>query len=135
VKIISSVKDDFPNFGFSYLTTTTANTQDPAKAKAIALLIKGGIYGSRYIMENPEGAAKVLNGRVPELSVEFIKPILMDLNKLKVWGYNGGLETGAVQFTSDLSVQYKQMARPVKAETVIDRQFVDKALADLGRKD
>jgi len=135
VKIVSSVKDDFPNFGFSYLVTTAANTQDPVKSKALALLVKGGMYGARYIMDNPDGAAKVLNGRVPEMSVDFIKPILVDLNKLKVWGYNGGLEPGAVQFTSDLSVQYKQMVKPVKPETVIDRQFVDKALTELGRKD
>ena len=135
VKIVSSVKDDFPNFGFSYLVTTAANTQDPAKAKAIALLVKGGMVGARYIMENPDGAAKVLNGRVPDMSVDFIKPTLADLNKLKVWGYNGGLDAATVQFTSDLAVQYKQMVKPVKAEAVIDRQFVDKALAELGRKD
>jgi NitT/TauT family transport system substrate-binding protein len=134
VKIIQPVSQDFPNLGFSFLVTTGANTRDPVRSKAIATLVKGGIYGARYILDNPEGAAKVLHGRIPEMSTDFIKGVIVDLNRLKVWGDNGGLDKGTVQFTSDLSVQYKQMAKPVKAETIVDTQFVDKALAELGRR-
>src|SRR4029079_16720342 len=56
VKIIQPVSQDFPNLGFSFLVTTGANTRDPVRSKAIATLVKGGIYGARYILDNPEGA-------------------------------------------------------------------------------
>ena len=133
VNIIRAVKDDFPELGFSYLVTSAADTQDPAKRKAIAILIEGGIYGARFIMENPDAAAQVLHKRVPEMPVAFIKKVIVDLNKLKVWGVDGGLDKEPVQFTSDLSVQYKEMARPVDAARVIDTEFVDQAVSALGK--
>jgi NitT/TauT family transport system substrate-binding protein len=134
VKIISAVKDDFPDFGFSYLVTSGKNLADPEKKKAMAILVKGGIYGARLIMEHPDEAAKILHNRIPDMSVDLIKPVLVDLNKLKVWGYNGGLDSKAVQFTSDLSVEYKQMVKPVSASAIIDTEFTDKAVAELGAK-
>ncbi len=131
VDIIRAVKDDFPDFGFSFLVTTEANIADPKKHKALEILVKGAMVGARSILKDPDGAAKVLNGRIPDLSTKFIHEVLVELNRLKVWGDDGGLDKKIAQFTSDLSVQYNQLSKPVKAEDIIDTQFVDKANAEL----
>ncbi|MGE0714507.1 MAG: ABC transporter substrate-binding protein [Alphaproteobacteria bacterium] len=134
VVVIASVKDDFPNLGFSFLSTTQENIADPKKKRAMEILVKGGIYGSRYIHENPAGAAAVLHGRRAEVSADFITPILVELNNLGVGGDTGGLAKDVVQFTADGSHQSKILSKQIRAEDVMETQFVDKALAELGRR-
>lgn len=134
VNIITAVKDEYPTLGFSFLMTSQDNLADPQKRKAFEILVKGGIVGARYVMDNPDGAAQLLNKRIPDMPLELIKTVIPELNAMKVWGYNGGLDKSVVQFTSDLSVQLGMLERAVKADDVVDTSLVDKAIAELGKR-
>lgn len=134
VNVLAKVAQDFPSLGYVMLAVRDQDIADAKKRAAMETFIKGNIYGARYVMDHPEEAAKILNKRVPDMGMDLILPVVKELNATKVWGINGGLDADVVKFTSDVSVQWGMISKPVKAEDIIDDSFVKKALAEMGRR-
>jgi hypothetical protein len=51
-----------------------------------------------------------------------------------VWGVNGGLDKNGFDTTVKLGIQTGEMKEPIAFDRVVDTQFVDAALKDLGRR-
>lgn len=51
-----------------------------------------------------------------------------------VWGVNGGLDRKGFEITVKLGLETGQMKSPIAFEKIVDTEFVDAALKDLGRQ-
>jgi len=134
INVLKRVAEDFPSLGYVMLVATDKDLADPKKRAAFEIFVKGLIYGSRFIMDNPDEASAILNKRVPDMGLDLIRPVIRELNSMKVWGHNGGVDAAVVKFTSDVSVEWGMIKQGVKAEAIIDDSLVKKALAELGRR-
>jgi ABC-type nitrate/sulfonate/bicarbonate transport system substrate-binding protein len=135
VHVLTTVPKEFPGMGFSYVMATTKALADPAKKKAMeAYIEQSTIRASRFIMDNPEEAVKILLKRVPSLDPEIAKQSVADLNKDNVWGVNGGLDREVTDFTIKFSLESKMIPSPVTYEQVVDPSLVNAALARAGKR-
>ncbi len=134
VNVVARVVDDFPSVGYVMVVTKDSDLTNPQKRKAYEILTKGAIIGARFVQDKPDEAAVLLNKRTPDIDLEMTKEVVRELSKQKVWGINGGNEAEVVNFTSRVSKELSMIEREVKAEEVLDNSFVDKALADLGKR-
>jgi len=135
VHVLTTVPKEFPGMGFSYVMATTKSLVDPARKKAMeAYIEQTTIRASRFIMDNPEEAVKILMKRVPSLDAEIAKQSVVDLNKDNVWGVNGGLDREVTDFTIKFSLDSKMIPSAVTYEQVVDPSLVEAALARAGGK-
>jgi NitT/TauT family transport system substrate-binding protein len=130
VTLVAKIASEFPKLGYTWNVAKAATLTDPAKGVAIQKLTTAGIRGSRFIMQNPDEAAAILNERVPELGLELCKLVVEDLNKDEVWGVDGGLDPAIVEFTAKTGTELGVLKRAVDASTFVDTRFVDAALKD-----
>jgi NitT/TauT family transport system substrate-binding protein len=130
VTLVARISTEFPKLGYVWNVAKAATLTDPAKGAAIQKLTTAGIRGSRFIMQNPEEAAAILNERVPALGLELSKRVVKDLNKDKVWGVDGGLDPAIVQFTAQTGTELGLLKRALDASTFVNTRFVDAALKD-----
>ena len=135
VHVLTTVPKEFPGMGFSYIMATNKSLGDAAKKKAMeAYVEQSTIRASRFIMDNPEEAVKILLKRVPSLDPEIAKQSVADLNRDKVWGVNGGLDREVTDFTIKFTLDSKMVPTPVTYEQVVDTSMVDAALARAGKR-
>ena len=135
VHILTTVPKEFPGMGFSYVMATTKALSDPAKKKAMEAYVEQSVIrGSRFVMDNPEEAVKILLKRVPSLDPEIAKQAVADLSRDKVWGVNGGLEREVTDFTIKFTLDSKMIPNPVTYEQVVDPSLVNSALARTGKR-
>lgn len=134
INVIRRVAEDFPSLGYVMLVAREQDLADAKKRAAMEIFIKGNIYGARYVMDHPDEAARILAKRVPDFGLDLIQPVIRELNAMRVWGYNGGIDADVVKFTSAVSLEWGVISKPVKPEDIIDASLVDKALADMGRR-
>lgn len=135
VHVLTTVPKEFPGMGFSYVMATNKSLADPAKKQAMeAYIEQSTIRASRFIMDNPDEAVKILMKRVPSLDPEIAKQSVVDLNKDNVWGVNGGLDREVTDFTIKFSVESKMVPSPVTYEQVVDPSLVNAALARTGKR-
>jgi NitT/TauT family transport system substrate-binding protein len=134
VHVLSSIADDFPAIGFTYAIAMEKDLSDPVKRQAIEKYVRWGILeGSRFILKNPDRAAEIMQSRSQETPIEVTKAVIKDMNKLGIWGDNGGLDQTIIDFTNKMGVEMGAMRRPLAAGEGIDRSLVDKALSESGR--
>jgi ABC-type nitrate/sulfonate/bicarbonate transport system substrate-binding protein len=134
VHVLSSIADDFPAIGFTYAIAMEKDLSDPVKRQAIEKYVRWGIVeGSRFILKNPDRAAEIMQSRSQETPIEVTKAVIKDMNKLGIWGDNGGLDQSIIDFTNKMGVEMGAMRRPLAAGEGIDRTLVDKALSEAGR--
>jgi ABC-type nitrate/sulfonate/bicarbonate transport system substrate-binding protein len=133
--ILTTVPKEFPGFGFSYVMASSKGLADPAKRKAMETYVEQAVVrASRYIMDNPEEATKILLKRVPSLDPEIARRSVDFMNAQNMWGVNGGLEPEITNFTVKFSVDSKMIPTAVTYEQVVDPSLVDDALSHLGRR-
>jgi ABC-type nitrate/sulfonate/bicarbonate transport system substrate-binding protein len=134
VRVLSSVVDDFPALGFTFLIVADKDLTVPAKRQAIETYVRWGIIeGSRFIMKDPDRAAEIMRARDPETPLELIREIIREMNRLNLWGVNGGLEAEVIDFNVKLGADMGVLKRPMAPGEGVDRSLVDKALAEAGR--
>ena len=132
INVLASVNDEIPGLAYGYLVVRTESLADPEKRKAFEKLIElSVIKGSRFVMTNPDEAAEVLQKRIPSLETGFIKEVVVNLNKAKVWGTDGGLNPQATDFSVELSLQDKSISRKIPADELLDHSLIDEALKHL----
>jgi len=88
----------------------------------------------RYIAEHPDEAASILRERLPDLDPAVARDVVAKLSKDGVWGVNGGIELPAVEATLDVFRKTGMLKGNVTAAQVIEPRFVNKAIAELGKK-
>lgn len=134
INVLNRVAQDFPSLGYVMLVAREQDIADPKKRAAMEIFIKGNIIGARAVLDRPDEASAILNKRAPDMPLDLIKGVIGELNAMKVWGYNGGLDPEVVTFTSNASIEWGMIKQPIKPEDIIDDSFVKKALAELGRR-
>ena len=105
---------------------------DKRLAPAYQILTDAGIRGSRYILEQPDEAARILHERLPELELPFLVAVVRDLNGEKVWGIDGGIDSRIEQDTAAINVKLGNLPRAFAPDEVLDPRFVTAALKTLG---
>ena len=134
VNTLAAITDDFPSFGYVSLTVNDSALQTPEKRKALEIFLRGNVMGARYTLDHPDAAAEILQKRAPDLNLDMIKQVVRELNKMKVWGYNGGNDANVLQFTAHVAYELKMIDREVKLDEVMDNSIQDKVLTDLKTK-
>jgi ABC-type nitrate/sulfonate/bicarbonate transport system substrate-binding protein len=132
VKLVARIATEFPMLGYVWNVARASTLKDPGKAAAIQILTTGGIKGSRFIAQYPDEAAAILHERVPTLDLELAKRVIKDLDKDKVWGVDGGLDPKIVAFTAKTGAELGVLKNPIAPGSMVDTQFVDAALKDIG---
>jgi ABC-type nitrate/sulfonate/bicarbonate transport system substrate-binding protein len=133
VNVLASVNDEIPGLAYGYLVARTEDLADPKKHQAFETLVElSVIKGSRFVMDQPDKAAEVLHNRVPSLDTDFIKEVIVNLNKAKVWGTDGGLNQQATEFSVGLSLQDKSISRKLSTDELLDRSFIEEAIKKVG---
>jgi NitT/TauT family transport system substrate-binding protein len=134
IDLVASVPDELPTVAFSYLIAKNSDISNPKMKAAFATYIRWGVIeGCRYIMKNPDEAAKALKARVPELDLALIQATVRSLNASKIWGPDGGLSQASAEDTIKLAKQANSIKRDLTYAEVVDGSMVDKALAEAGR--
>jgi NitT/TauT family transport system substrate-binding protein len=134
INVLVKVANEFPKLGYEMIVANTVDVENPAKRRAFEIFMKGIVHGSREIEANPEAAADVLAKRVPDLPRDLIIAALKELNTIKAWGTNGGIDAEMVTFTSDALVTWKMLPKAVTPQELVDDRFVKAALAEMGTK-
>ena len=132
-KILTSLAQEYPNFGYVYNIVRVDSVADPKLSRQLTGLVSGGIRGSRFIHEQPEEAAAILHERVPEMEIPFLIPVIRKLNTDNVWGVDGGIKKEVVQETIDTFRATGKLKGEVKVEQFIDYRFVNPVLKQLGK--
>lgn len=133
-KIISAVHDDLPNMGYVFFPMRTSALSDPDRRKAMQIFIHEGIRGVRFIMENPDEAAKVLAKRMKVDDVARLAETLKKINSMKVWGVNGGIDKDVIEFSHKVYRESGDLTKDVAYNQVVDTSLVDASLKDLGKR-
>jgi NitT/TauT family transport system substrate-binding protein len=133
INVISKLVDDFPKLGYVMLVAKDEDIANPAKRKAMTTFLEGNVIGARFTMENPDAASEILAKRAPDMGIDLIKPVVRELNQMKVWGLNGGNDPEVLAFTSKVSHELDMISREMKLEEVMDNTIPDQVIAKLGK--
>jgi NitT/TauT family transport system substrate-binding protein len=130
VKVVAKVAQEFPKLGYVWNVARAGTIKDPAKAAIFQKLTTAGIRGSRFIMQNPDEAAAILHERVPALELDLCKRVIRDLNKDGVWGVDGGIDNGIIDFTAKTGAELGVLKSLPNTSALTDTRFVDAAMKD-----
>lgn len=132
INVVASLSREFPQLAYVWNVVREESLTDPKLAPAFEQLTVATIRGARFIMENPEEAAKILNEKVPDLSLDICRETVLQMNKDNLWGVDGGLSPEIAKYTSALNKELAITQEEVAPEAFLDRRIVDAALKTLG---
>ena len=113
----------------------TARTEWLAKNGDVAKrYVKALIEATRFMVENKDVMVKYGERVIKKASKELIAKSFEEYKKSGVWGLNGGLNKAGFDFTIKLGVETKELKAPIEFEKVVDTNYVDAVLKDLGQK-
>jgi len=133
-KTIRSVHDDLPNMGYVFFPMRTAALSDPKQRAAMQIFVREGIRGVRYVIDNPEEAAKILAKRMKTDDVAGLTETLKKLNTLGVWGINGGIDKDVLDFSQKVYRESGDVTADVPYDKLVDTSLVDASLKELGKR-
>jgi ABC-type nitrate/sulfonate/bicarbonate transport system substrate-binding protein len=134
INLIASVPEELPTVAFSYVIAKTSDIADPKMRRAFEIYLRWGVIeGCRYIMKNPDEAAKAFKARVPELDLALIQATLRSLNESNIWGINGVVSPASAEETIKLARQVNFLKHDLAYAEAVDSSMVDKSLAEAGR--
>jgi NitT/TauT family transport system substrate-binding protein len=133
INVITKLVDDFPKLGYVMLVANDEDLANPAKRKAMKTFLEGSVMGARFTMEHPDAAAEILAKRAPDMGIDLIKPVVRELNAMKVWGVDGGNDSEVLRFTSTVSAELGMTKREIKLEEVMDNSISDEVIAKIGK--
>jgi len=134
VVILTALATEFPGLAYVQLVVDRGSLQDADKRKALEIFLEGSIYGARFIMDNPDRAAEIFHKRIPSMDPSLIRSVIGELNKINVWGVNGGAEPEVVSYTIEVSTQLGMLKQPLDVNQVLDRSLVEEILARTGTR-
>jgi NitT/TauT family transport system substrate-binding protein len=127
------VAQEFPGLGNVFLAVDEKKLADAAFRRDFAALVRAGIEGSRFVMREPDKAADVMMKRLPTGDREVLAETLRRVNKLGVWGVNGGLERSVIDYTVSTYVEQGMLPRMLSYDQLVDTSLVESVIADVGR--
>lgn len=131
ITVLTRIANEFPKLAYVWNVVREESLSDPRMQKILLRLTEAGIRGSRFIMENPDEAARILHERVPDLPLEVCKLAVAEMNGDKLWGTDGGLDPEIVKFTSDLNKSLNIIKSDITPETLIETRFVTEAVRSM----
>ncbi len=131
VSLVSKISKEFPRLGYVWNVVSAAARNDPAMKANIQLLVTAGIRGSRFIKDHPDEAAEILHNKVPDLPIDQIKGVIVDLNQDNVWGGDGGVDAQDVEFAIKTGIELGTEKKPVLPAQIMDSEFIEAAMKDL----
>jgi NitT/TauT family transport system substrate-binding protein len=134
VKVLTPMAKEYPNLGYCYNIVRDQTLNDPKFKQELATFVEAGIKAARFIAKNPDEAAAILRERLPDLDPAVTKAVVEKLSHDGVWGINGGIEESAVKDTLDVFRNTGLLKGNVEPAQVVDRRFVNDALAKLGKE-
>ena len=132
VTVLTKLSAEFPGLGYVWNVVRTESLNKPELAAAFQTMTDIGIRGSRFIMTNPDEAAAILNERLPDLDIAFLKGGRARPQQRESWGVNGGLDPAIEEFTADLNMKLGNLPVAAPAKDVLEPRFVDGAIKKLG---
>ena len=133
--IMVSIPQEFPGMGYSYLVATKKALADPEKRKMLETYTQLAVVrASRYIVDHPDEALKVLLKRVPSLDADTGREAITALNRDHVWGINGGIEPETTDFSVKFSRDTGSLDKPLTYADIVDPSLVNEALAKEGKR-
>ncbi len=132
VNLIAKIAEEFPMLGYVWNVARSSSIKDPRLAAAFQVLTTAGIRGSRFVMENPDEAAAILNERVSSIKLDLAKRVVRDLNSDNVWGGDGGIDPRIAEFTAKTGAELGILKNPIPPSVLVDSRFVDAAMKELG---
>ena len=132
VTVLTKLSAEFPGLGYVWNVVRTESLAKPELAAAFQTMTDIGMKGSRFIIANPDEAAAILNERLPDLDLTFLKAVVRDLNGENLWGVNGGLDPAIEEFTADLNMKLGNLPVAAPAKDVLEPRFVEAAIKKLG---
>lgn len=133
VKTIASIATEFPGLGYVNVATDVAKLANPKTRKALEILVRGGIEGSRFVQKEPAQAIEVMKKRMPAADASLIAEIIPKLNAQKVWGVNGGIERETVEFTAKTYNELAVLPSKPTYEQLVEPSLVEAVLKEIGR--
>ncbi len=130
---VTSVVEEFPGMGNVFLVVDQKSLGDAAKRKAILAMVKGGIEGARFVMKEPAKAAELMEKHLTNADVGLLTETLVRVNKLGIWGVDGGLDRKIIDYTAGVYFDEGIVSRKVTFEELVDTSLVEEAIRDLGR--
>jgi len=130
---VASIAKEFPNLGYGYAVATTQGLADPKMKKALTIFTRGGIEGVRLIAKDPDKAAAIMKKRLPDVDLDLIKEVLVELNATKVWGINGGIERQITEFSTKTFFDLGAISGAPPYDTIVDTSIVDAVIKEIGR--
>jgi ABC-type nitrate/sulfonate/bicarbonate transport system substrate-binding protein len=132
ITVLTRISKEFPGLGYVWNVVRAESLEKPELAAAFQTLTEAGIRGSRYIMENPDDAAEILHARLPDMSADYLKAVIRDLNTENLWGVDGGLDPKIEEFTAKLNKDLGNLPVAAEPKDILDSRFVDVAMKKLG---
>ena len=132
INIIAPVAKEFPGLGYTYLAVRQEDLSNAETRKALKAFVRGTIEGSRYIMDNPEGAADVMHKILPDVERDLLVEVINRLNDTRVWGVNGGVEPEITEFTVKVQMEMGGLTKMLTVDQVLDRSLVEEVLSEIG---
>lgn len=133
-RIVASVLKDLPGLGYNYVVTTQKIAETPAQRKALEIFVGGAQKGVRYILDQPEAAARILVARLKDGDAELITAVLKTMTGMGVWAVNGGLERTVFDTTAQFYQKVGMLSGQVDYDKLVDPGVLEPTLRELGRR-
>ncbi|MGP0089336.1 MAG: ABC transporter substrate-binding protein [Xanthobacteraceae bacterium] len=132
VSLVARISKEFPKLGYVWNVARVSTLADEKKRAAVQLLTTAGIRGAQFIMQSPEEAAAILHQRVSSLGLDLSLKVIKDLNNDGVWGTDGGLNPGIIEYTIATGSELRVLKRQLASASISDTTFVDTAMKSVG---
>jgi ABC-type nitrate/sulfonate/bicarbonate transport system substrate-binding protein len=122
--------------GYNFTITTQEQLDDPAKRKALYAFVKQTMRGARFIVDQPEMAAKIMDKQLKgDVPLDLLKETVQKLNSGKVWGLNGGVGSALHDFTIQSYLKFHAISKSVDYKDAFDPTLADQAVKELGTRE
>lgn len=132
--IVQAVSDDFPNMGYVFFPVKASELKDSNQREALQIFIRDNIRGVRYVLDHPDEATKILAKRMKIDDLGELTDTIKKINKLGVWGVNGGIDKAVLDFSEEVYRQSGDVTKDVTYDQMVDTSLVDASLKALGKR-
>lgn len=135
IAVVTTSTEQFPEgIGYCYAVATDAELHNPQKRAALLALDKGMIEGARLVMKDPDHAAEILYEKSQhDVDLGLLKATVRALNKMKVWGVDGGVSRTVYDFTMKTYLQSGGIAKAVPYDEAVDPTLAAAAVKALSK--
>lgn len=128
---IADIGQELPDLVQFYLATTDKVIKE--KPEALKRFVRAQIKATRWILKNPEEAARIAMTIIPNVPEDVMRKGIDLVIKSNAWDPDAYMDPKAVAATHQLLLDTKVIDRPVATELYLEPRFVAEALKELGK--